>query len=45
MSSRSARFGAFHWLGVVVSNIKIQRMGLEILDQGLKEPPTADLER
>lgn len=39
MSSRSARLGAFLWLGVVVSTIKIQRMGLEILDQGLKELP------
>lgn len=45
MSSRLARLWAFLSLRVVVPNIKIQRIGTEILDHGLKGPPTSDLER
>jgi hypothetical protein len=43
MNSKSAALLTFSWIGVVVSNIKIQRMGTENHDQGGKQPPTADL--
>ena len=43
MHYRPGRRSALLWFGVVVSNIKIQRMGAGIRNKGLSALPTADL--
>ena len=45
MRSSLTQLRSLAWIGVVLLNNKIQRMGAAILDQGIKQLPAAELER